>query len=197
VEAFNYRAAKLIQSTGLPHFKIDEKNQRGTSFGKRLRNALEDVYNQGFEKVIIIGNDCIELQKHHLLDAKTKLQTNSFVLGADFNGGAYLIGVTKSAFDTNKFENISWQTSSVFNELHSLLGYQTIGLLSGLNDCNSINDLKKAINMLPFSDPFRSILLFLFQNKNVLNNFEIVIVSNEFCLLNLNKGSPFSFTILV
>jgi hypothetical protein len=197
LEAFNFKVTSLLISTGLPHFKIDERMQRGASFGARLRNAIADVFSQGFEKVIIIGNDCIELKRHHLLEANIKLQTNDFVLGADFNGGAYLIGISKSVFDANKFEAVSWQKRSVFNELQSLFGKQNSALLSCLNDCNTIVDFKIAAIKLPFSDPFRIFFLSLFHSNTVVNNFETAIVSFEFCLLKLNKGSPFSYSIQV
>ncbi len=195
LEAFNFKVTSLLESTGLPYFKIDERKQRGTSFGGRLRNAIEQIYNEGFEKVIIIGNDCIELQRHHLLEANIKLQTNKFVLGADFNGGAYLIGVSKSVFDGNTFEAVSWQKRSVFDELYSLFGKHQSALLSCLIDCNTIADFKKAANNLSYSDSFRCFFLSLFQRKSLLILFETTTFSIEFCLLQLNKGSPFSSLI--
>jgi uncharacterized protein len=193
MEVFNCKASNLIQSSGLPYFKSNERIQRGASFGLRLRNAIEDVFNKGFEKVIIIGNDCIELKSHHLLEANIKLLNNDIVLGADFNGGAYLIGVSKSVFDADKFEAVSWKTLTVFNELQSLFSKQTIALLSCLNDCNSIFDFKKALNKLPLSDPFRNLILYLLQNIKVINYCETSDVSFGFSTLNHNKGSPYSF----
>ncbi len=189
----NDRVFKTIKKTNLPFFISDETSQTGNTFGEKITHSINALFVKGFEKVIVVGNDCIELKLHHLLEASNKTQTNDFVLGADFNGGAYLIGVSKSVFDANKFETISWQTPSVFNELQLLFGKQNIALLPRLNDCNTIYDLKKAVNKLPFSDYFRNLFHSLFQNKTVINNFKSSILYNGFSLINLNKGSPFSF----
>lgn len=187
------RVLKTIQKTNLPYFISNETSQFGNTFGKKITHSIQDVLNKGFDKVIVIGNDCIELKSNHLFEAFIKLQTNDTVLGADFNGGAYLIGVSKSSFNADKFETISWQTTTVFEELKCFFGEKNTAFTISLNDCNSTSDFKKAIHKLSFSDSFKNIMLSLLQNKTDVNNYETSFVSYEFNLLNLNKGSPFTF----
>nr|WP_315166325.1 DUF2064 domain-containing protein [uncultured Flavobacterium sp.] len=189
----NEKVLKTIQKTNLPYFISDETTQLGATFGKKIIHSIQEILAQGFDKVIIIGNDCLELQSQHLLDASDKLQKNDFVLGADFNGGAYLIGISKSVFEADKFEAVSWQTSNVYVELQALFSKKNSAYLPFLNDCNSTSDFKKAIHKLSFSTPFRSLILSLLRNKTVPNQFETSLVSYEFSTLNFNKGSPFSF----
>lgn len=192
-EKMNEKVIKTIQKTNLPYFISDETTQLGATFGKKITHSIQEIFAQGFDKVIVIGNDCLELQSQHLLDASDKLQTNDFVLGADSNGGAYLIGISKTVFEANKFEAISWQTANVSVELQTLFSKKNSAYLPFLNDCNSASDFKKAIHKLSFSNPLRSLILSLLQNKTVLNQFETFLVSYEFSALNFNKGSPFSF----
>ncbi len=189
----NERVLKTIQKTNLPYFISDETSQIGNSFGKKITHSIQELFNKGFEKVIVIGNDCIELQAQHLLDASHKLNTNDNVLGADFNGGAYLIGVSKSSFDIENFAAISWQTCTVFNELKELYCNHNTAILPSLNDSNSTSDIKKAVHNLSFLDDFKNLILSLLQNIKVQNPFETAFISYEFSILNFNKGSPFSF----
>lgn len=188
----NKRVLKTIQKTNLPYFISDENNQIGSTFGEKIAHAIQNTFNKGFEKVIVIGNDSIELKANHLLQANTKLQTNDVVLGADFNGGAYLIGVSKSSFDTDTFTAIPWQTRTVFKALQILFCQKKTVVLPSLNDCNSPFDLKKTLSKLSFSDNFRNLVYAILQSRLVINTAETTFVSFKFTTVHFNKGSPFS-----
>ncbi|MFH7000625.1 DUF2064 domain-containing protein [Flavobacterium bizetiae] len=188
----NEKVLKTIKKTNLPYSVFDETSQIGNTFGEKITDAINKVFAQGYDKVIVIGNDCIELQADHLLLANTNLQINDSVLGADFNGGAYLIGISKRSFIAKQFAVISWQTSCVFKELKALFNEKNTGLLPVLNDCNSAFDFKKAICKLSFSDGFKNLILSLLQKKTNVNHYENSQGSYEYKSLNFNKGSPFS-----
>ena len=187
----NGNALKTIQKTKLSYFISTEKNQVGTSFGEKITNAIQHVFDQGFEKVIVIGNDCIELKSHHLLQADRDLKTNYLVIGSDYSGGAYLIGVRKSTFNFANFQRIPWQSKDVFTALQSLYKEQSIAYLPFLNDCDDASDFKKAIHKLSFSDDFRKLLLSFFNSLKVKKNSEIKFISTAYQAVNFNKGSPF------
>src|SRR5690242_11179082 len=36
--------------------------QRGTSFEEKLSNAVEDLANDGYDQIVIVGRDCPELR---------------------------------------------------------------------------------------------------------------------------------------
>lgn len=184
---------RTVQKTKLPYFISDENSQLGNTFGEKITHAINTVFAKGFQKVIVIGNDCPELKPYHLLEANNQLQTRELVIGADYHGGAYLIGVSKSGFNAREFSSIAWQTSSVFETLQDVFSKQEIALLPCLNDCNNTFDFKKAVQNLSFSDSFRNEILSLLQHKLTINHKENSFVSYENCTLNFNKGSPFFF----
>jgi glycosyltransferase A (GT-A) superfamily protein (DUF2064 family) len=186
----NERVLKTIQKTNLPYFISDETSQSGVTFGEKLSFAIQKVIDIGFKNVIVIGNDCMELQTNHLLEASNKLKTNDVVLGPNFNGGTYLIGVSKSSFDVQNFINISWQTSKVFSELKDLYINNYTAVLSSLNDCNSTSDLKKVIQQLSFSDNFKYFLLSILRKVLIGNTYKKVFITYSFNNLYFNKGSP-------
>tara|TARA_R110000868_G_scaffold81946_2_gene231741 strand:- start:52130 stop:52828 length:699 start_codon:yes stop_codon:yes gene_type:complete len=189
----NDRVLKTIQKTNLSYFVSNENNQIGNTFGEKITHSIREIFDKGFEKVIVVGNDCIELKTQYLLEAERDLEFNDLVIGSDNNGGAYLIGVTKSKFIASQFETIPWQTKNVFSALQTLYKTQSIAYLPCLNDCNSTSDFKKAIHKLSFSNPLRSLLLSLLQNKTLINQNENTFFSYKYGALNFNKGSPFSF----
>jgi hypothetical protein len=186
----NEKALKIIRKTKIPYFISDESTQVGDTFGEKITNAINQVFAQGYQKVIVIGNDCVALQSDHLLLANANLLTHDLVLGADFNGGAYLIGITKHSFSADQFAGISWQTTSVFKELKILFSSKKTFFISSLNDCNTAFEFKKAIRKLSFSDVFKNLLLSLLHQRAGVNQYEPVLVSSKYNSLNLNKGSP-------
>lgn len=186
----NENALSKIKKSKLPYFIADETVQKGDTFGKKITNAINDVFNQGYDQVVVIGNDCPELKAKHINDTIKKLSTNDAVFGPDFNGGVYLIGVSKSSFEAAKFESISWQTSLVYNELNSLFCQSKIALLPFLNDCNTTYDFKKALGKLSFAASFRNFLQAVLQNNSYLFFTAFSATYSLFTPQNYNKGSP-------
>lgn len=193
----NEKVLRSVQKTKLPYFISDENSQVGNTFGEKISHAINSVFAKGFQRVIVIGNDCLELKSHHLLEAGKQLQTNDLVIGADDHGGAYLIGLSKSGFNADEFSGIAWQTPSVFETLQAVFSIQSIALLPRLTDCNNSFDFKKAVHKLSFSDSFKNEILSLLQHRSTLNHKENSFLSYENHILNFNKGSPFFLQIFV
>ncbi len=144
---------KLTAKTHLPVLFFSEKQQRGTTFGERFANAFEDVFALGFESVIAIGNDCLILEPNDILKANKALQTTPSVLGATTDGGVYIIGFQKFAFQKNNFQNIHWQTRFVFDELIQFIENQNFNtfFLSKKSDIDCVSDWKQALKLVPVS----------------------------------------------
>lgn len=193
----NDRVLRTIQKTYLPYFVSNENNQVGGTFGQKITHAIQAVFAKGFAKVIVVGNDCIELKPEHLLQAERDLRSNDWVFGADYNGGAYLIGVTKSEFKAEVFVTIPWQTKNAFTALQAICAAHSIAYLTCLNDFNDAFDFKKAAHKLAFSDTFKKILLSFLPRNTVQNHFETVFVFYDYHPFNFNKGSPFNAQISV
>ncbi|SHG31173.1 hypothetical protein SAMN05444372_104221 [Flavobacterium micromati] len=186
----NDNSIKIIQKSKLPYFISNENDQVGATFGERITHSIQTIFDKGFEKVIVIGNDCIELKAQHLLQAERDLKTNNLVLGKDFSGGAYLIGVTKSKFKPELFKTILWQTKNAFTTLQKIYKREAIAYLPYLNDCNNTSDFKRATQKLSFSDTFKKILLSFLSNFVIQNDFETRFDYSYYHALNFNKGSP-------
>ncbi|WP_339711027.1 DUF2064 domain-containing protein [uncultured Kriegella sp.] len=114
----------LIQQTsgialesGLDVIWVDNKKQRGSTFGQRYANAFQELFDQGYTNVLSIGNDCPDLTVREIKDSVKKLEQNDFVIGPSKDGGAYLIGIQKHAFVYKQFCSLSWEKDSLYKEL--------------------------------------------------------------------------------
>ena len=104
-----------IRKTGLPYFIARE--QHGGSFGEKFANAIQNVFDLGFEQVIALGNDSPGLTAQLILNAQRQFQNHDLVVGPSRDGGTYLLGLTKSGFDYKGFVQLPWQTNRLFMSL--------------------------------------------------------------------------------
>lgn len=146
-EAFNHHTLALLAATGLPYFLVSSDQQQGHTFGERLHQALARTFHQGFEQVIVIGNDCPQLNVQDLHYAAAMLQQHDSVLGPCSNGGVYLLGLSKTLFrQAGSFSQVAWQTPLVEQQLKSLLQQGGGSLLSlpTYHDINTARDFRQA-----------------------------------------------------
>lgn len=186
----NERALVLVQKTKLPYFVSNENTQQGSSFGDKLAHAIQSVLDKGFDKVIVLGNDSPGLRSAHLQDAFLQLQNNSIVLGPDFNGGTYLMGISRSSFNRAAFAKIDWQTTEVFEQLQVLYSTEKSVIMASLADCNSQRDFEKLWHDLPFYSVFKSALASLL--FTVIATYSLLKLVYVYVIIgfNFNKGPP-------
>ena len=113
----NKKTLDIAKKSGVDVIWIDEKKQQGNTFNERFLNAYKSLFKQGYEKVISIGNDTPNLTTKHLKKAIRLLEQQQMVLGPSKDGGVYLLGYHKSAFDEHAFNNFSWLTNNLSNEI--------------------------------------------------------------------------------
>ena len=161
-QVFIKNTRQILRSLDLPVFTISEQLQRGDSFGERLQNAFQDIFDKGFTNVIAVGNDCLTLNKNHIQHAIQALETTPSVLGPTTDGGVYLLGFQKEYFDASELKSIHWQTGNVSKELLQNKGNQCI-TLDILSDIDTVNDLIKAIKDI--STNIKTLLIALLRDK--------------------------------
>ncbi|MFC7358060.1 DUF2064 domain-containing protein [Jejudonia soesokkakensis] len=192
-EALNKQTIAKVKRSGLPYFHFSEKEQQGASFGERYTNAIQFVYDQGFDNIITIGNDTPHLQTSQLVKTAQALETNPIVLGPSRDGGYYLMGLHKSQFNTETFLKLPWQTSQLTQSISRLLSAKKINVvfLQVLQDIDSVSDVKVLIDSFrKFSEKINALLLSIITSeKSIVQKIYFLLPSfqkeNYF-----NKGSP-------
>ena len=130
-----------------PH-KFTKKVQSNTDLGTRMQNAFQEGFDAGFERIVIIGSDCYELQPVFINEAFHILGHKEVVIGPAYDGGYYLLGLRYMY--SQLFMDKHWSTESVLHDtvedIHELeLKYD---LLTPLSDVDFYNDIPDDIKTL-------------------------------------------------
>lgn len=137
------KTRETLLSVDLPLIAYNSTLQSGNTFGERLVNAIKHSRKNGYESLIIVGNDAPDLSPEILRTAIEQVNTGNGVLGRDAHGGCYLIGLQTDKLDLLALEQVEWRSNKVFDQVDSLL--QTTAHLPQLVDINGKSDLKKAL----------------------------------------------------
>ncbi len=116
-----------------------KKLQEGADLGLRMQNAFTELFNTGYEKIMIVGSDILDLNTKHISDAFIKLDTHDAVIGPAQDGGYYLLGMKQLLPDI--FKNKTWGTATVLKETIKNLQNRDLFLLEELNDIDTFEDV--------------------------------------------------------
>lgn len=190
----NKQTLLKVKKSKLPYFQLTQEKQSGHSFGERIVNAMQYVYNLGYENVITIGNDSPQLKTTHLLEANANLINGKTVIGPTFDGGFYLLGLNRTNFNASLFKRLPWKLLTLFTQLSSLFESKQVSMrnLETLHDIDSKKDIEKVLNYTKSIS--KNFLKFLagFCNKAPLIFKQRKTNSPQIYSLSFyNKGSPY------
>ncbi len=192
-DVLNRHVLDVSEKSGLPYFHFSEERQRGNSFGERFTDAIQYVFDQGFDNVITIGNDTPQLKASHILKTITLLHQNKLVLGPSADGGFYLMGLQKTGFDPSAFKNLPWQTSHLGNALKEQATYAASNIvqLERLHDIDTEADLGLLIKFTRnLHVSIYKILIALITLSIEIRHVIIMLVKELYFIKYQNKGSP-------
>lgn len=117
--------------------------QRGNDLGQRQYNSLNDAYDMGYDKAIVIAGDCPEICMDQVNEGLTGLVKNDAVIGPCNDGGYYLLGISKGKLHSDIFQAIQWGGRTVFRDLEMNLNSHVLSIhyLPPLNDIDAMADL--------------------------------------------------------
>jgi len=90
------------------------RRQTGKDLGERMYRAFLYCHKRRFERIVIIGTDCLTLTSRDIETALKKLDSYDCVLGPSKDGGYYLIALNSP--DQKLFKGIDWSTPSVIKQ---------------------------------------------------------------------------------
>ena len=120
----------------------DKAVQVGEDLGKRMQNAFQKGFADGYTNIILIGSDLPEIKATHLEKGLQSLMTHDIVFGPALDGGYYLIGLSKMY--QFLFENKPWSESNLLAETIKEIKQKVVSydLLEPLNDIDTYEDLQ-------------------------------------------------------
>lgn len=155
-------AKKVNAEKSVYYSKVIQKNDRWDesifhkkiqvhgNLGVKMATAFKENFDAGFEKILIIGSDCAEINEDDIHNAFQALDESEVVIGPAIDGGYYLLGMR--AFIPSLFQDKSWSTPDLINETISTLKKQQISfsLLKEKSDIDFEEDLERE-NYVTFS----------------------------------------------
>ena len=125
---------------------FEKKLQKGADLGERMQHAFETAFEQGYQKVLIIGSDLFDLKSIHITNAFDALENHDLTIGPSLDGGYYLLGM-KELYPA-VFKNKKWGTDSILENTLKDLQQQNVKLLEALNDIDTFEDLQQQPDLL-------------------------------------------------
>jgi rSAM/selenodomain-associated transferase 2/rSAM/selenodomain-associated transferase 1 len=93
---------------------LDYVSQGDGDLGQRMDRAFRRAFQDGFERVVLIGCDCPDNDAENISAALEALKQNDMVIGPALDGGYYLIGLR--AYTAELFTGIPWGHQSVLEQ---------------------------------------------------------------------------------
>lgn len=160
-----------VKKTGIPYIVHAEARQHGNTFGMRFGNSIKSVFSLGFDGVIVIGNDTPHLTDVQLNKAYSNLLDGNTTIGPSADGGFYLLGISKTAFQEiegsttskNAFLSLPWNKESLYSSLVALIAShnRTVNALINLTDIDTIAD---GIKILGKEERLDDVIFILLKN---------------------------------
>ena len=144
-------ATATARQVGVDFLCVESGTQGEGTFGQRLAAALRYGFGRGYERLVVIGNDCPQLTPALLRAAVRSLETTDAVLGPALDGGVYLIGVNRAFFEADAWAALPWQTATLGAALARYFRRAGARLrtLCPLADVDNAHDLARALRHLP------------------------------------------------
>ncbi|MFD2784548.1 TIGR04282 family arsenosugar biosynthesis glycosyltransferase [Hymenobacter rubripertinctus] len=145
------RATAMARQAGVDFLCVESGGQVGRTFGQRLAAALSYGFGRGYERLVVIGNDCPALTPALVRQAVRALETTDAVLGPALDGGVYLLGINRSFFESEAWAALPWQTAALGRALRQCLRQAGAACLTlrPLADVDNAHDLARALRQLP------------------------------------------------
>lgn len=147
--------ADVVVATDEPHFTgfagaTCNFHQRGKAFGERLTFAAQAAFALGYDEIVIIGNDCIDLTSERLKEAFASLTNHKLCFGKAQDGGVYLIAARREvrAVLPKLFAACRWETAQVQKDLMDAAS----GCACSFVMLGVLNDIDTASDIIAFSN---------------------------------------------
>ena len=117
--------------------------QKGADLGQKMRDAFEQAFALGFDRIILTGSDLPHLTAAIIEEAAQRTGRCDVVIGPAKDGGYYLVAMTQECFFSEMFDDIPWSTPDV---LHTTLKKFAAArrkpiLLTAMRDIDTLEDL--------------------------------------------------------
>ncbi len=92
----------------------DKHLQGEGDLATKMSNAYKKMFDEGYDRVVIMSPDCPEMTSARIKQAFTLLRNKDFVIGPLLDGGYYLLGMSR--YEPKVIEGIEFGQGTAFEE---------------------------------------------------------------------------------
>lgn len=119
--------------------------QEGDNLGQRMLRCFEELSQEGFKRMLIIGADSPQVPVEHLREGLDLLMTEKdAVLGMSADGGYYAVGCRKPR--RMMFHQVEWSRATTYAQTRAAFEFAGLRLKSGMYahyDVDTAEDLER------------------------------------------------------
>ena len=130
----------------VPPFGIEHDLQSSGDLGERMAHAFRLAFDDGADRVLLIGSDIAHLRRGHLERAFAALAERPVVLGPAADGGYWLVGQRRPG--TDLFSGVPWSSPDTAAVTRRRLAAQGVRWteIATLHDVDAVDDLRRALD---------------------------------------------------
>ena len=91
------------------------RQQTGLNLGEKMDNAMQEIFYNGYNRVVLIGSDIPSLRHENIKRAFDSLNNSDVVIAPSKDGGYWLIGMRKFIPEVFNISESKWGNSSVLD----------------------------------------------------------------------------------
>ena len=105
--------------------------QRGDDLGQRMLHCFEELEQEGFQRMMIVGSDSPHIPVEHLREGLDLLMSEKdAVLGMSADGGYYAVGCRKPR--RMMFHEVEWSRSTTYAQTRAAFEFAGLRLKNGM-----------------------------------------------------------------
>ena len=109
-----YYSTQTDYSDMFPNESFSKSVQIQGDLGQKMYAAFDEAFQEGYQRVVIIGSDCYELSTDLIEDAFSALNKSDFTIGPANDGGYYLLGMRQ--LEAAIFRNKKWSQTRLYHD---------------------------------------------------------------------------------
>ncbi len=121
--------------------------QKGDDRGSRMAGAFRTVFEEGYERIVLVSSNSPDLDPALVREALDALDGCDSVIGPAQDGGYYLIGFSRKGFTADVFADIPWGTFDVLGCTLDILAQarRTLHFLPPWGDVDTLADVRTLV----------------------------------------------------
>lgn len=126
--------------------RVPYEVQLGRDLGQRMANVFERRFDEGDQRVVVVGSDCAGATSRHIAGAVSALDRAQVALGPVRDGGYWLVAQKRPGVDL--FTGIPWSSSATLSatkERIAALGATWVEI-EELDDIDTAADLRALLD---------------------------------------------------